>query len=48
MRQLRRDFHAVVAPGRHGTLSVQRVRAVPQDERNEPAVGQASETISRF
>lgn len=41
MRQLRRRVHAAVAPRRHGPLPVQRVRPVPQDERHEPAAGQA-------
>lgn len=47
MRQLRCHLHASVAPGRHGTLFVQRVRPVPQDERHEPASGQARQEIGR-
>lgn len=47
VRQLRCHLHAAVAPGRHGTLFVQRVRAVPQDERHEPATGQARQEIGR-
>lgn len=47
MRQLRSHLHAAVAPRRHRSLSVQRVRAVPQDERHEPAFGEARQEIGR-
>lgn len=47
MCQLRRDIHAAVAPRRHGTLSVQRLRFVPQDERHEQAFGEARQEIGR-
>jgi len=42
VRQLRRRVDAAVAPRRHRPLPVQRVRPVPQDERHEPAAGQAA------
>jgi hypothetical protein len=41
MRQLRGDVDAAMAPGRHGTLLVQRVWPVLQDERAEPTTHQA-------
>ncbi|CAB3227568.1 unnamed protein product [Arctia plantaginis] len=37
VRELRRHPHAAVAARRHGPLPVQRVRALQQDERHEPA-----------
>lgn len=48
MRQLWCHLHAAVAPRRHRALPVQRVRAVPQNERHEPAFGQARQEIGRF
>lgn len=43
VRQLRSDLNAAVASRRHRPLPVQRVRAVPQDERHEPAADQAQQ-----
>ena len=43
MRELRLDLHAAVAAGRDGALPVQRLRALPQDERHQPAAHQAPE-----
>lgn len=42
VRQLRCDRHAFVAPRRHWPLSLQRMRALPQNERDEPATHQAA------
>lgn len=47
MRQLRGHGNAPVAPGRDGTLPVQRLRAVPQDERSEQAADPAQEETGR-
>ncbi len=44
MRQLRLRVHAAVAQGRHRTLPLQRLRPVPQDERNQQAAHQTTET----
>ena len=43
VRQLRRHGHAPLAAGRGGQLPVQRVRPLLQDERHQPAAGQAQE-----
>lgn len=43
VRQLRLRVHAAVAPGRHRTLPVQRLRPLPQDERHQQATHQATE-----
>lgn len=47
VRELRCHLHAAVAPRRHRTLSVQCMWSVPQDERHEPAAGQARQEIGR-
>lgn len=47
VRQLRLRVHAAVAQGRHRTLSVQRVRPLPQDERHQQAAHQATETAGK-
>lgn len=44
MRQLWLRVHAAVAQGRHRTLSVQRLRPLPQDERHQQATHQTAET----
>ena len=46
MRELRSDFNPVVAPRRERSLLVQRLRALLQDERDQPAFGQAQELES--
>ncbi|CAH2237297.1 jg15758 [Pararge aegeria aegeria] len=48
VRELRRQQHAAVAPRRHGPLPVQRVRPVPQDQRRQPAVGQAEQAAGEW
>ena len=46
MRELRSDFNPVVAPRRERPLLVQRLRALLQDERDQPTFGQAQELES--
>jgi len=46
--QLRCDLHAAVAPRWHRTLSVQRMRTVPQNERHEQTACQAGKEIGRL
>jgi len=48
MRQLRRDVHTSVASRRHRTLSVQRLRTLPQDERTEPTAHQTETTTGLY
>lgn len=43
MRELRGHLDAVVAQGRHGTLPLQCLRTLPQDERTEQAAHQTKE-----
>lgn len=38
VRQLRLHLHAALEARRHGTLSVQRLRPLQQNERTEPAI----------
>lgn len=47
MRQLWRHLDAAVAPRRHRPLPLQRLRPLPQDERHEPAPGQAAATAGK-
>lgn len=47
MRELRGHFHSVVATGRNGALPVQRMRSLPQDERDESAVGEAAASTGK-
>ena len=47
MRELRRHLDAAVAEGRDGPLPLQRLRPLPQDERHEPALGQAPQTAGK-
>lgn len=42
MRELRCYIDAVMASRRHRSLSVQRLRPLPQDERHEPATCQTA------
>ncbi|CAB3220049.1 unnamed protein product [Arctia plantaginis] len=46
VRELRRHPHAAVAARRHGPLPVQRVRALQQDERHEPAAQAAPAAVA--
>ena len=46
MRQLRRQLDSTVAPGRQWKLPLQRLRALLQDERDQPPFGQAQELES--
>jgi hypothetical protein len=48
MRQLRGDVDAAMASRRHGTLLVQRMWPVLQDERAEQATHQAKETAGEY
>lgn len=52
MRQLRGHIHAAVEARQHRALPVQRLRALPQDERTEQTVDQtetqAGESASVF
>jgi PPE-repeat protein len=48
MRQLRGDVDAAMASGRHGTLLVQRVWLVLQDERAEQATHQAETSAGEY
>ena len=47
MRQLRRHLDAAVAARRHRPLPLQRVRPLPQDERDEQTAGKAVAEISK-
>lgn len=43
MCQLRGHVHPALEEGRHGALPLQRLRALPQDERHQPALVQTPE-----
>lgn len=47
VRKLRCNFHSVMAAGRYRTLPLQRMRSLPQDERNESALGEAAAAIGK-
>lgn len=47
MRELRRNFYSTVAARRHWALPLQRMRSLPQDERNESALGQAAASTGK-
>lgn len=47
MRKLRRNLHSAMATRRHRPLPVQRMRSLPQDERNESAPGEAAAAIGK-
>lgn len=47
VRKLRRNFHSALATRRYGPLPVQRVRSLPQDERNESTLGEAATAIGK-
>ena len=47
MRELRRHLHPTVAQGRDRALPLQRLRTLPQDERNEQTPGKAVKKISK-
>jgi hypothetical protein len=48
MRQLRGDVDATMASGRHGTLLVQRMWPVLQDERAEQTTDQAKAKAGEY
>lgn len=48
MCELRRDFDPIVAQGQHGTLFVQCLRLVPQNERHESTSNQNAPKIGKF
>lgn len=47
VRKLRRNFHSALATRWYGPLPVQRVRSLPQDERNESTLGEAATAIGK-
>lgn len=47
MCKLRRNFHSALATRWYGPLPVQRVRSLPQDERNESTLGEAATAIGK-
>ena len=47
MRELRRDFDALVAQRWHRSLPMQRLRPLPQDERHEPAARQINQKTGK-
>lgn len=47
MRELRSNIHPLVAKGWHWPLSLQRMRTVSQDERDESAISQATTAIGK-
>jgi len=48
VRELRGGFDPLVAQGPRRTLSLQRMRTVPQDERHEPTSRQTAQTAGKL